>query len=208
MGVDVKEVKDDVKGVGNDVNQVKDDVKGVLTCVNEIKEDYSSMVLKINAMNNTMEKLLSDKSKNSEQNQSKIDNIFQVHKLNFADYEETPEKRNGGRVTKWTSKCKDFAFKSISESDVEDKNGVQNQVTILKEFQEWQNIIKFYGLTTDGNKTYLVTEWAEFGNLREFYTNYKENFDLKLRLRISLEIARGLNFLRSVEVNINYYLIV
>ncbi|RGB40253.1 kinase-like domain-containing protein, partial [Rhizophagus diaphanus] len=63
-----------------------------------------------------------------------------------------------------------------------------------------QNIIKFYGLTCEGNKWYLVTEWAEYGNLREFYTIYEDQFDLKLKLCISLDIARGLNFLRAVEI--------
>ena len=48
----------------------------------------------------------------------------------------------------------------------------------------------------------MVTEWAEYGNLREFYTNHKDKFDLELKLRIALDIARGLNFLRTVEVNI------
>ncbi|PKY54745.1 kinase-like protein, partial [Rhizophagus irregularis] len=63
-----------------------------------------------------------------------------------------------------------------------------------------QNIIKFYGLTCEGNKWYLVTEWAEYGNLREFYTEYKDQFDVRLKLRVSLDIARGLNFLRAVEI--------
>ncbi|RGB38190.1 kinase-like domain-containing protein, partial [Rhizophagus diaphanus] len=46
----------------------------------------------------------------------------------------------------------------------------------------------------------LVTEWAEHGNLREYYTNNKDQFDLRLKLRMSLDIARGLNFLRAVEI--------
>ena len=77
---------------------------------------------------------------------------------------------------------------------------MQNQVAILKELHNFQNIIKFYGYTIDRNKWYLVTEWAEYGNLREFYTNNKNSFDTKLKLRVSLDIARGLNFLRTVEV--------
>ncbi|PKY48254.1 kinase-like protein, partial [Rhizophagus irregularis] len=63
-----------------------------------------------------------------------------------------------------------------------------------------ENIIKFYGLVPDENTWYLVTEWAEHGNLREFYTNHKDRFDLRLKLRVSLDIARGLNFLRTVEI--------
>ncbi|EXX60696.1 Tos3p [Rhizophagus irregularis DAOM 197198w] len=104
------------------------------------------------------------------------------------------------RVNKWhktTNKGEVFAFKTFSEG--ENYMIVQNKVTILKELHDWQNIIKFYGIISDGNQWYLVTEWAEHGNLREFYQN-KNDFDLKLKLRISLDIARGLNFLRTVEI--------
>src|SRR5687767_6598627 len=141
----------------------------------EFKE-FPSMVLKVNTMNNTMEKLLNEKPQSSETDtQSKIDKIFQVDQLKFSDYEKTNDIPRKG-VTKWVNaknKSQEFAFKVISESNLEERNSVKNQVTILKEFQNWQNIIKFYGLTCDENKLYLVTEWAEFGNLREFYTNYK-----------------------------------
>jgi serine/threonine protein kinase len=159
-------------------------------------------------MNNEMEKLL-DKQMENENNlrlyQVEIDEIFQAHQLEFNDYVKTDKKSlKGVSVTKWVSvknKDEEYAFKSISEKD---KSSVQNQVTILKELHDWQNIIKFYGLTNDGNKWYLVTEWAEHGNLREFYTNNKHSFDSnpKLKLSISLDIARGLNFLRTAEVNI------
>ena len=172
----------------------------------EFKEEFPSMVLKVNTMSNTMEKLLNEKPQSSENDtQSKIDNIFRVHQLIFSDYEKTSDTPRKG-VTKWVNaknKSQEFAFKVISESNLEERNSVKNQVTILKEFQNWQNIIKFYGLTCDGNKWYLVTEWAEFGNLQEFYTYHQNRFN-ELKLRISLDIARGLNFLRSVEVNIKF----
>ncbi|PKC59122.1 kinase-like protein [Rhizophagus irregularis] len=140
--------------------------------------------------------------KEPSQNQTKIDNIFQIRPLKLADYErdDNEKSRKNGRVTKWyktTNKGAEFAFKTISEN--EDRKIVQNQITILKELHDWQNIIKFYGLISDGDQWYLVTEWAECGNLREFYQN-KHDFDLKLKLRISLDIARGLNFLRTVEI--------
>ncbi|PKK63263.1 hypothetical protein RhiirC2_701866, partial [Rhizophagus irregularis] len=123
-----------------------------------------------------------------------------VHQLEFIDYEKTDEKpHKNGRVTKWVSvknKSEEFAFKIISE---EEKNMVQNQIRVLKELHDWQNVIKIYGLTYKGNKWYLVSEWAKYGNLREYYTNYKDRFNLRLKLRMSLDIARGLNFLRTVE---------
>jgi serine/threonine protein kinase len=105
-------------------------------------------------------------------------------------------------VTKWVNVKNNeiFAFKRIF--DMENPRIMQNQVAILKELHNFQNIIKFYGYTTiDRNKWYLVTEWAEYGNLHYFYTNYKSQFDLGLKLRVAYDVARGLNFLRTVEVN-------
>ncbi|POG80834.1 hypothetical protein GLOIN_2v222849 [Rhizophagus irregularis DAOM 181602=DAOM 197198] len=164
------------------------------------------MILKINKisiMKSTMEKLLDKKMENTynqKKYQSKIDDIFQAHQLIFSDYKKTDkEPHKDGIVTKWVSaknEEEEYAFKSISE---ENKISVQNQVIILRELHNWQNIIKFYGLTNYENKWYLVTEWAEHGNLREFYTNNKNSFDTKLKLRVSLDIARELNFLRTVE---------
>ncbi|PKY27792.1 kinase-like protein [Rhizophagus irregularis] len=153
-------------------------------CFADLSKKFFSTVVKVNAMNNAMEKFM------------------KVHPLKFSDYErdDNEKSRRYERVTKWyktTNKGAEFAFKTISER--EDKMLEQNRVTILKELHDWQNIIRFYGLTCEGNKQYLVTEWAECGNLREFYQN-KNDFDLKSKLRISLDIARGLNFLRTVEI--------
>ncbi|RGB42066.1 kinase-like domain-containing protein [Rhizophagus diaphanus] len=61
-----------------------------------------------------------------------------------------------------------------------------------------QNIINFYGRTNDGVKTYLVTEWAENGNLREYILG--QNIGLKLKIRIAYDIAKGLDFLNSVKM--------
>jgi serine/threonine protein kinase len=163
--------------------------------VEEIKSHVINLIEKVNTVSNTMEKT---------KNQAKIDNIFQVQPLEFNDYvmDEDEKPRKDGCVTKWyneRNEGEELAFKTIADN--EDQMMVQNQVTILKELHNCQNIIKFYGLTCDrNNKWYLVTEWAEYGNLREFYTNHKDRFDLRLKLRMSLDIARGLSFLKAVKV--------
>jgi len=210
LKAEVKEIGTDVKGIEFDVKEFESDIK-------EFKEEFRvevfSSVLMINTMYSTMEKILEEQSKSAERiranddnsYQMKINKIFKVSPLRFTDYKETNVIRQG-RVTRYVdirNEAHEFAFKTIF--DIEDRNSIQNQVTILKELKDMQNIIKFYGLANCGNKWCLVTEWAEFGNLREFYTNYKERFDLKLKLRISLDIARGLNFLRSVEVYITVF---
>jgi hypothetical protein len=193
-----------VAGIKADVKDIGDDTKEIKEWLKNLSNQFSSTVVKVNAMNTTMEKFMKDDSQNKiEMNQRKIDNIFQVTPLKLADYEQddSEEPRKNGRVTKWNNiknKVEEFAFKVISEK--EDQRIVQNQVTILKELHNWQNIIKFYGIVNEGNRYYLVTEWAEYGNLREYYKKLKDRFDLRLKLRISLDIARGLNFLRTVEV--------
>src|SRR6266496_3758522 len=119
------------------------------------------MISKINAMNNTMKNFEVE----NRSNKLKIDNIFQTQKLEFSDYKIVEKRR------KWVNHIKyndeEFSFKVIPEMQ---KNKIQNLIIILKELHNFQNIIKFYGLTTkSGHTWYLVTEWAEYGNLREFY---------------------------------------
>jgi hypothetical protein len=139
------------------------------------------MVLKINAMGNMMEELLSEQIKRArddnekikiindkfnESIQSKIDKSCAVLQLKISDYEKTDESRKDGRVFKWVNirnQGEELAFKIISE---EEKLNVLNQVTVLKELHDWQNITRIYGLTCEGNKWCLVFEWAEYGNLR------------------------------------------
>jgi serine/threonine protein kinase len=192
-------IKADVKDIGDDTKEINDWLK--ILC----NQFSYSKIIKVSAMNYTMDKFMSESYPNQTNypNKTKIDNIFQATPLRFADYEQdnNEDPRKGGRVTKWyriTNKSEKFAFSINSKEG--DENLLQSQITILKELHDWQNIIKFYGLVYDGKKSYFVTEWAEYGNLSEFYKNHKDRFDLRLKLRISLDIARGLNFLRTVEV--------
>ncbi|RGB39542.1 kinase-like domain-containing protein [Rhizophagus diaphanus] len=174
-------ISDDVKDIGDNTKEID----------KNLSNKFFSTVVMVNTMNNTMENFMNY--------QTKIDSIFQVHPLKLSDYKLDKPRKNG-RVAKWYNikNNEEFAFKIILGK--KDENIIQNQVTILKELHDCQNIIKYYGFTRDENKWYLVTEWAEYGNLREFYTNYKSRFDLRLKLRMSLDIARGLNFLRTVEI--------
>jgi serine/threonine protein kinase len=195
---DVKDIgiTADIKDIGitTDVKDIGDEIKA---CLENLSNQFSTTVVKVNTMNKTMEKFMN----RTYHNQTKIDNIFQVHPLKLSDYKQD-ESRGYGCVIKWISVKNggdEFAFKEILHYEIQEV--IQNKVTILKELHEWGNIIKFYGLVPNGDRWYLVTEWAEYGNLREFYTNHKDRFDLKLKLRLSLDIARGLNFLRTVEVN-------
>ncbi|CAG8613580.1 2241_t:CDS:2, partial [Scutellospora calospora] len=80
-------------------------------------------------------------------------------------------------------------------------NIVNVEVSILKRINginKGSGIIKFYGLAKESDALYLVTEWAEFGNLKEYYSKHGLGFDLKLKF--ALDVARGLNFLASAQI--------
>ncbi|CAG8635132.1 36896_t:CDS:2 [Gigaspora margarita] len=114
---------------------------------------------------------------------------------------KTNETR-GKKVRKYIRLINDEAvsFKLVAdESDTNDvKNDIRSHVTILMKLKECHQIIQFYGLVSDGERRYLVTEWAECGNLREFYEKYGGPIDAKTKINIAVDIARGLNFLRAI----------
>jgi hypothetical protein len=188
-----------------DLGKYLDEIDGGIT---DINKNVASVVTQLNVINNTMEQLVAEQQKNNNntKSQDKIDNLFQEERLPFNDYEDTDETR-GNKVRKWIAKKYEVpvAFKAVADEKDDDdyKNSVKNQVTILKKLKDCDSILKFYGLTCDGEKWYLVTEWAELGNLREYYNNYE--FDVKKKLRFAVDIARGLNFLRAIEVSKNYF---
>ncbi|CAB5192502.1 unnamed protein product [Rhizophagus irregularis] len=166
-------------------------IGGGLTDTNK---NVSDLVVQLSVLNKT----IMDKTET---------NIFQNELLPYNDFDETEVDENIGKKIKKFKRIKnginDFvALKLVADesSNEEAKNNIKNQVTILRKLEECHNIIQFFGLTTtDGNKWFLVTEWAEYGNLREFYNTYGP-LDVKVKLLFALDISRGLNFLRAVEI--------
>ncbi|RIA81584.1 kinase-like domain-containing protein [Glomus cerebriforme] len=132
-------------------------------------------------------------------NQKNIDDIFQETPLPFNEYNETSDKPRSERLRKYVhiKTGEDYAFKTINK---EYTDQVKNQVTILKKLKNCQNIIRFYGITRDGNQYYLITEWAENKNLREYINLRGQNIEIKLKIRFAYDIAKGLNFLRSTMI--------
>ncbi|CAB4477593.1 kinase-like protein [Rhizophagus irregularis] len=178
------------------MNDVKQNVFHTNDQMNSVVERISEMAI---TMHN-MQSMMGSKKEDADQIQNKIDIIFRTDKLPFKDYEEADEiSIRGERLRKYIQvKTKEeFAFKVVDQYHI---NKVKNQVTILMKLKDCQNIINFYGLTSDGFKTYLVTEWAEKGSLREYILNHEQNIDLKLKIKIAYDIAKGLNFLNSVKM--------
>ncbi|CAB5215438.1 unnamed protein product [Rhizophagus irregularis] len=77
---------------------------------------------------------------------------------------------------------------------------LRSEVNILKLLKNFKHIISFYGVAQEDTKYYLVTEWMKFGNLHEYYTNFKDNIDLKTKIKFALDICRGIAYLHECEI--------
>ncbi|CAG8557538.1 9081_t:CDS:2, partial [Racocetra fulgida] len=143
--------------------------------------------------------LILDSKTNQDQIQEAID--IQNQPLKLADFKETDETR-GKKIKKHIRliDSEAVAFKLVAdESDTPAvKNDIRSHVAILMKLKDCHQIIQFYGLVSDGERRYLVSEWAELGNLREFYENYGGPIDARIKINIAVDIARGLNFLRAI----------
>ncbi|CAI2166376.1 16330_t:CDS:10 [Funneliformis geosporum] len=132
--------------------------------------------------------------------------IFKSELLDYNDFEEEELKDNQSptKVRKFKRRAKglnDFvALKLVADktSIKAEKENFIKQVIILKKLDQCDCIIQYFGLTVNDDKFYLVTGWAEYGNLREYYQKY--SLDLKLKLSFALDIAKGLNFLSAVKI--------
>ncbi|CAG8465393.1 3542_t:CDS:10 [Cetraspora pellucida] len=150
---------------------------------------------------NMVKKLILDSKTNREQIQQAIE--VQNKSLKIDDFIETDEIR-GKKVKKYLRLIdnKAVAFKYVTDEPdtTKAKNDFRNQVAILTKLKDCQQIIQFHGLISDSERCYLVSEWAECGNLREFYNRYDGPIDVRKKLSIAVDIARGLNFLLAVEI--------
>ncbi|CAG8818728.1 27561_t:CDS:10, partial [Gigaspora margarita] len=93
----------------------------------------------------------------------------------------------------------DYAFKEISQITNDQINNLNQQIAILKGLENSEYIVRFYGIAlSPDKKCYLVTEWMENGNLREYYKKYK--LDWNKKFEYAIDICQGIAFLNAVEI--------
>jgi serine/threonine protein kinase len=110
--------------------------------------------------------------------------------------------KRGNKVIKKLRKGEEVALKKriFDKEEKKQINDILSQVTILKKLKESNYIVKFYGFVKDEEEImYMVTEWFEYGNLREYYTTYGPLSWLE-KSRIAIDISRGLTFLHTVSI--------
>jgi hypothetical protein len=100
-------------------------------------------------------------------------------------------------------RCEEYCFKEFTNynhTPCQIQIDIRRQVNILKELKDSDHIIRFYGVAEEDSKYYLVTEWMEYGNLHEYYTNYRELIDWKTKIKFALDICRGVAYLHECKV--------
>jgi serine/threonine protein kinase len=118
----------------------------------------------------------------------------------FQDPQEIVKR--GSKVIKKLRKGEEVALKQriFDREEKKQINDILSQVIILKKLKESQYIVKFYGFVKNEDELmYMVTEWCEYGNLKEYYTSYG-SLDWHEKSRIAIDIARGLTFLHTVSI--------
>ncbi|GBB91009.1 hypothetical protein RclHR1_01810012 [Rhizophagus clarus] len=103
-------------------------------------------------------------------------------------------------VMKRIYKGQEVACKKISMSEEEMKSSpdVQKLLTILTKLSDCNHILKFYGVSKIGIDNIMVFEWAELETLKELYE--KKDINWHCKVRIALNICRGLIFLQQAEI--------
>jgi serine/threonine protein kinase len=131
--------------------------------------------------------------------------------LNGSQYKKTricPSKRIEKRILTSSSSlnnCEEFCFKeftnNVTSSPIEESQiEIRRQVYYLKELKKSDHIIKFFGVARDNCKFYLVTEWMEHGNLCEYYTKFRYNINWETKIKIALDVCRGIAYLHKCKV--------
>ncbi|RGB35134.1 kinase-like domain-containing protein [Rhizophagus diaphanus] len=103
--------------------------------------------------------------------------------------------KNSNVVAKRIFKAQEVACKSFSTTEEGPKEG---HLEILMKLSECKHILRFYGISKIDNNGVMVFEWAQRKTLKELYE--KKDIQWHCKVRIALNICRGLVFLQQAEI--------
>lgn len=171
------------------MNEVSDDVKKVL-------EQIKLLTINAEQLNNQINKSGSTASaKNQLSQASKAPTIEQSE---LRDPESGPDNVRGKHknVIRKTYRTIDVACKkvqTIEKNNSAESQKIQTELAILNLLKICTHIITFYGVSKIEVDDMMIFEWAEFGDLKEFYT--KNTISWSKKLQFVSDIFSGLNFI-------------
>ncbi|RIA90862.1 kinase-like domain-containing protein [Glomus cerebriforme] len=123
---------------------------------------------------------------------------YEINEISYNELSvgQTRIGRGGfGIIYKTTYQSEIVAIKEITIDPEDDEKCIKNFIKELKIHSrvEHERITRFYGISRNGELYYLVLEYANQGNLREFLIKKKNcNFEWKERVQLAVQIAEGL----------------
>ncbi|CAG8506700.1 2968_t:CDS:2 [Acaulospora morrowiae] len=120
-------------------------------------------------------------------------------KIDISEYKVVYEKQ-GTRIkamAKRSDKNSIYAFKKLSSNiSTKSKEYIIQKTAVLQRFSESSYIISFYGIAEHNRESFIVTEWARYGSLKEYYRIFGP-LEWYKKIEFALDICRGLSFLHS-----------
>ncbi|CAG8669866.1 7898_t:CDS:2 [Acaulospora morrowiae] len=122
----------------------------------------------------------------------------------FEEFKETKKIDRGGfgeiYSTTYTPTSEVVILKEIFIGDEENQTSIKNFLNELKLHSslEHDHIIKFYGVSQDSeseNNIYLMMEFANEGNLRNYLLKKKDNLMWEEKIRLAIQLAEGISYL-------------
>ncbi|KAF0459335.1 kinase-like protein [Gigaspora margarita] len=123
-------------------------------------------------------------------------------KFEYASFEDKEEIGKGRFGVMYKAYLKDkkqiVALKTLYYYD---ENSLDDLVKKVKYKIKHENIIQFLGITQDSeNKTYIVLQYANNGDLRCYLNDCFSELDWSTKIRIAKEISSGINCLHNADV--------
>ncbi|CAG8522324.1 7523_t:CDS:2 [Racocetra persica] len=176
----IEEVTKDLYDVGMDIQQKLSVFEAKLDTIHTAVDNVSKGAI---VNNQTLEKSLE---------QSKIPSN------QITDTDEDEVKR--GHVVK-----KKYIMQAVAQKEIghiyslqKSIDIIEREVAILTELRNCRNIITFYGTMQRGGKLYIISEWAEMGDLYTYLQ--KHTVSWKFKLKIASEIAGALVFCHVCDI--------
>ncbi|KAF0414660.1 kinase-like protein [Gigaspora margarita] len=126
-----------------------------------------------------------------------------LKEIPYKEFSHKKRIKKGGFGIVFKVKCKSLGEVAIKEVDYTDENESRN--TFINELKQHSRakhprIIQFFGVAIDRDEeiNYLVLEYANSGNLRQYLQKFKPKWPEKIRHTI--QVAEGMCYLHSINI--------
>ncbi|KAF0488216.1 kinase-like protein [Gigaspora margarita] len=173
--------------------------KQVSDITSEVDDDIEETIKFIEALQCNFDEVdymfgFIDQINNSIKNSSTNDDLFYDQTMkSIKEFKDgNIQKTDDGSIT---------IIKQFHQDDQDEKNDIFVQAKLLKASKGLINIAKFYGIiqdTSSPNSRYVIIEWSDHGNLKEYYVKHKPLNPL-IKLNFAFDICNGLVFLNALN---------